>query len=141
METISVSPIRQRPLQRSRAGRVSLFSAVCVAAAIGLGGASRVSAAPQPERAAVPADTRAPSREPGFIPLDPSTQPQAGNTQVQVPDAASNQEIKGQYGMSLVFLVIGGVFTTALLVWLFMALMRRTWDSNHPPASQRRHSD
>jgi hypothetical protein len=87
------------------------------------------------------ADPAQPSRAPGFIPVDPSTQPQTGNTGIQVPDPASNQEVREQYGVGLVLLVLGAALTMALLVGLFMVVARRTWDSNHPPPSRPRHSD
>jgi len=90
--------------------------------------------------AGLSANPGGPSHAPGFIRIDPSTQPQAGNTGIQVPDPASNQEVRAQYGAGLVVLVLGAALTMALLVGLFMVLARRTWDSTHPPPSQRRHS-
>jgi len=129
METTSSSTGRQWRMQR-RAGRASLCSAALIAA-ICLGGASGVSAATQQEPPAVAANPSDSSRVPGFIPLDPSTQPQAGSTGVQVPDAASNREVRGQYGVGLVLLTLGVVITAALVVGLFMVVVRRTWDSRH----------
>jgi len=48
-----------------------------------------------------------------------------------VPDAASNREVRGQYGVGLVLLTLGVVITAALVVGLFMVVVRRTWDSRH----------
>jgi len=109
-----------------------------MAGAVCLAGTSRVFAASPPEAASVSATRPGPSRAPEFIPLDPSLQPQTGNTGIQVPDAASDQEVQGELSSGLVMLVIGAVLSVALGVWLFMVVMRRSWDSNHTPASQRR---
>jgi hypothetical protein len=138
MEIKSSSRVRQRPLQRSPAGRASLCRAALIAGAVCLAGTSQVFAASEPQAAAASTTGPGPSRAPEFIPLDPSLQPQTGNTGIQVPDAASDQEVKGELGSGLVLLVTGVVFTVALGVWVFMVVMRRSWDSNHAPASQRR---
>jgi hypothetical protein len=78
-----------------------------------------------------------PSR--GFVPVDPATQPQAGETAIQVPDPASDREIKGQYGLGIVLLVLGGLVSAALVVALFRIVVRRSWESHDAPASQGRH--
>jgi len=82
-----------------------------------------------------------PAPLPGFIPLDPSLQPPTDTTQVQIPDPASNQEVAGEYGVGLVLLIVAGLLTTAVLIGVFMIVMRQTWDATPAPASQRRPSE
>lgn len=138
METLPTSSVRERRSRHTSTARTSLRAAALLAGAVCLGGVSPVLAAPQAEPAAASPSSPEPSRTPGFVPLDRSTQPQAGETAVQVPDPASDREVEGQYGLGVFLLVLGGLVTAAFVVALFRIVMRRTWDSNHAPASQGR---
>ena len=158
MEHISTL-VEPRGFRRSRGVIVSIRAALVAAGALGLSVVSpaafaepmsarslessadgdtpaRSSAMPNPTDPAQP-----PGLVPGFIPLDPSTQPQAGDTQIQVPSPATNKEIQGEYGVGIALLAIGVLLTGAVLVGLYMIVMRRSWDSNPPPVSQRRLSE
>jgi hypothetical protein len=66
---------------------------------------------------------------------EPTLPREPNPTGITVPDEASTQEIsKGEYGVSLGLLILGGVVLTALAVGLFMLMMRRTW-GEHDEAS------
>lgn len=95
-------------------------------------------AAPPPSAAAPPSSAE-PAQGPAFVPLDRSTEPQAGETAIQVPDPASDREVSEQYGLGVFLLVLGGLITAGFVMALFRIVMRRTWDSTHAPASQGRH--
>ncbi len=96
-----------------------------------------MSAAPQAEPAPAAPRIVEPARGSGFV--DPATQPQAGETAVQVPDPVTDRDIQGQYGLGIMLLVIGGLLCTALVIALFRIVMRRSWESHDGPASQARH--
>ena len=115
-----------------------LGAVALIAGAVCLGGVSPVFAAP-PEPASAVTSAAEPSQGPRFVRVDPSSQPQAGETAVQVPDPASDREVKGQYGLGVVLLVLGGLLSGAFVVALFRIVIRRTWDSTEAPASQGRH--
>lgn len=55
----------------------------------------------------------------------------ANPTQLQLPDEATNSEVRSEYGIGLVLMIAGGVIVTALVVGLFMVLMRKTWSASH----------
>lgn len=139
METLPTSPVQPRRSRHPSAGRASLRAAAVLAGAVCLGGVSPVFAASPPEPAVAAPSPAEPSQPSGFVPFDRSTQPQAGETRVQVPDPASDREVQGQYGLGVFLLVLGGLVSVAFMVALFRIVMRRTWDSNHAPASHGRH--
>jgi hypothetical protein len=61
-------------------------------------------------------------------------------TGITVPDDAFSEKIdKGEYGVGLGLLILGGVVLTALVVGLFMVLMRRTWGEQHEAGAPSRH--
>ena len=61
-------------------------------------------------------------------------------TGITVPDNASAQEInKGEYGVGLGLLILGGVVLTAMVVGLFMLVMRRSWGEHHEASAPSRH--
>jgi hypothetical protein len=137
METPTTSPI-QRRFQRARTGRASFRTAALLAGAVGLAAVSPALAAPRAEPA-TSITTPSPGQPPtgtGFVASDRSTLPQAGKTEIQVPDPASDSEVKGQYGVGVFLLVLGGLIGAAFFIALFRVVMRRTWDSNHAPASR-----
>lgn len=51
--------------------------------------------------------------------------------QLQLPDEATNAEVRGEYGIGLVLMIAGGVIVAALVVGLLMVLMRKTWSTSH----------
>lgn len=108
-----------------------------MAGALCLGSVSPVLAAPTPAPTAASASPAAPSRSPGVISTDRSTQPQAGETAIQIPDPATDQEVSGQYALGVFLLVLGGLISAAFVVALFRIVMRHSWDSNHAPLSRR----
>lgn len=110
-----------------------------IVGAVCLGGVSQVSAAPQSAPAAAASSTAERSQVRGFVRVDPSSQPQAGETRIQVPDPASDGEVKSQYGVGIVLLVLGGLIGAGFVVALSRIVLRRTWDSTDAPASQGRH--
>jgi hypothetical protein len=159
METLSML-VEPRGRRRSRGVLLPLRVGLVAACALGLSVASPAAFA-EPMNAGAPAvhaDTNAPAHSnampdpadpatqspglvTGFIPIDPATQPQAGETHVQVPSTATNQEVKGEYGVGLALIVIAVLLTAAVLVGLYMVVVRRSWDSHDPPVSQRRLSE
>ena len=60
----------------------------------------------------------------------PSVSPQAPNpTDVQVPDEATAEELKGQYGIGLGLLILIGVVVAGALVGVVSLLLRRSWSA------------
>jgi hypothetical protein len=71
---------------------------------------------------------------------DPTLPREPDPTGVTVPDRASDQEIsKGEYGVGMGLLILGGVILTALVVGLFMLMMRRTWGEHDEAPAPSRH--
>ncbi|HEU4582206.1 MAG TPA: hypothetical protein VFS67_28315 [Polyangiaceae bacterium] len=134
METQSSTVVA--PLVRSRApARGSrLFRAGVCAAGLLLSGAPALAAAPASADAIARTHSAQldPSASPGTTRSDPSLPREPNPTGITVPDDASSEEIdRGEYGVGLGLLILGGVVLTALVVGLFMVLMRRTWGEHH----------
>ena len=71
---------------------------------------------------------------------DPTLPREPNPTGVTAPDSASDQEIsKGEYGVGLGMLILGGVILTAMVVGLFMLMMRRTWGEHDEAPAPSRH--
>jgi hypothetical protein len=71
---------------------------------------------------------------------DPSLPREPNPTGVTTPDPASGQEIsKGEYGVGLGLLILGGVILTGMVVGLFMVMMRRTWGEHDDAPAPSRH--
>lgn len=47
-----------------------------------------------------------------------------------LPDPASTEELRGQYGWGLMSMIVGGVIVTMALVSLFIFFMRRSWSAS-----------
>jgi hypothetical protein len=138
MKPLATSLVPRRQVRQGRTGRAPFRAAALLAGAVGLGSIGPALAAPTAE----PAGTSAPSTgtqapAAGVVASDRSLLPQAGRTEIQVPDPASDAEVKGQYGIGLFLLVLGGLVAAGFVVALFRVVMRQTWDSHHAPASQR----
>ena len=71
---------------------------------------------------------------------DPTLPREPDPTGVTAPDKVSDQEIsKGEYGVGLGLLILGGVILTAMVVGLFMLMMRRTWGEHDEAPAPSRH--
>lgn len=143
METLTstVAAPLVRPRAPARGSRL-LRAGVCAAGLL-LSGAPALAASPAPaDNSALPSSARGASpADPGLAAAtrraDPTAPGEPNPISVTVPDAASNQEIsKGEYGVSLGLLILGGVLLTALVVGIFMVMMRRTW-GEHDEAPSR----
>jgi hypothetical protein len=53
-----------------------------------------------------------------------------GGLQQTLPDPASAEEVRGQYGWGLMSMIVGGVIVTMALVSLFIFFMRRSWSTS-----------
>lgn len=47
-----------------------------------------------------------------------------------LPDPASSEELRGQYGWGLISMIVGGVIVTIAFVSLFIFFMRRSWSTS-----------
>jgi hypothetical protein len=61
---------------------------------------------------------------------DETARADRGGLRQDLPDDASNAEVKGQYGFGLISLIVGGVIATVALVSLFIFFMRRSWSAS-----------
>jgi hypothetical protein len=71
---------------------------------------------------------------------EPTLPREPNPTGITVPDPASDAEIsKGEYGLGLGLLILGGVILTAIVVGLFLVTMRRSWGERDEAAAPSRH--
>jgi hypothetical protein len=71
---------------------------------------------------------------------DPTFPGEPNPTGVTTPDTVFPEEIsKGEYGVGLGLLILGGVILTAMVVGLFMLTMRRTWGEHDEAPAPSRH--
>jgi uncharacterized integral membrane protein len=48
-----------------------------------------------------------------------------------VPDEVSVDQLKGQYGLGLGLLILGGLVTAGAMIALFILLVRKPWTPEH----------
>jgi len=65
-----------------------------------------------------------------LAPRDETARADRGGLRQDLPDDASNAEVKGQYGLGLISLIVGGVIGTVAVVSLFIFFMRRSWSAS-----------
>jgi len=146
METLTSTVAAHLLRTRSPARGSRLLRAGVCAAGLLLSGTPALAASPasadnsalsHPARVASPGDRGSGSATRTAQPTLPR---EPNPTGITVPDEASTQEIsKGEYGVSLGLLILGGVVLTALVVGLFMLMMRRTWGEHDEASAPSRH--
>jgi hypothetical protein len=142
METQSSTVVA--PLVRSRAparGSRWFRAGVCAAGLL-LSGASALAAPLASADSVTRTNSAQMDRSPGSgtTRSEPSLSHEPNPIGITVPDSASSEEInKGEYGVGLGLLILGGVVLTAMVVGLFMVLMRRTWGEQHEAGAPSRH--
>lgn len=68
---------------------------------------------------------------PAPVPRVPETaRADRGGLPQTLPDPASGEELRGQYGWGLMSMIVGGVIVTMALVSLFIFFMRRSWSAS-----------
>lgn len=68
---------------------------------------------------------------PSPVPQPPETaRADRGGVVETLPDPATTEEVRGQYGWGLVWLIAGGLIVTLAIVSLFIFFMRRSWSSS-----------
>lgn len=87
-----------------------------------------------------PTSATAPSATDPAVPAQglPAPVPQAeetaradrGGLRQTLPDSASAEEVRGQYGWGLITMIVGGVIVTTAFVSLFIFFMRRSWSTS-----------
>lgn len=137
------------PFTRTRAlarGSRLLRAGVCAAGLL-LSGAPALAAGPASAETRAPASSGQghrvagnPDSQVATRMADPTLPREPSPIGVMTPDNANDQEIsKGEYGVGLGMLILGGVLLTALVVGLFMLMMRRTWGEHEEAPAPSRH--
>jgi hypothetical protein len=68
---------------------------------------------------------------PAPVPRAPETaRADRGGLEQTLPDPASAEEVRSQYGWGLMSMIVGGVIVTMALVSLFIFFMRRSWSTS-----------
>jgi hypothetical protein len=63
--------------------------------------------------------------------LERPTSQSADPIRLDLPDDATDQEVRGEYGVGMVTLIIGGVASAAVIVGLLFVVMRKSWSTSH----------
>lgn len=81
------------------------------------------------EQGQVPTVPGAPAPAPASDPRssDPTLPREPNPTGIELPDEVSAQELKGEYGLGLGLLILGGVLVAGVVIGLLTVLMRRSW--------------
>ncbi|MEY4545015.1 MAG: hypothetical protein RL685_1210 [Pseudomonadota bacterium] len=123
-----------RPRVRSVWARSWWRSGVC-AASLSLSAAPALAAASNlspPITAQVPGAPPIPGLPPSSLPDgDPSFPREPDPTGIEVPDEVSVDQLKGQYGLGLGLLILGGLVTAGAIIALFILLVRKPWTPEH----------
>jgi len=122
------------PRVRARALRSLLHSGVCAACLLLSGAPVLAAASPDPVSdvarptpaqdgpiSPVPGDPRPAPAPERSLPQEPNP---AG---LQLPDEVTAQELKGEYGLGLGVLIVGGVVIAGAVIGLVSLLLRRSW--------------
>jgi len=65
------------------------------------------------------------------VPRAPETaRADRGGLRQTLPDPASAEEVRSQYGWGLISMIVGGVIVTMAFVSLFIFFMRRSWSTS-----------
>ena len=59
--------------------------------------------------------------------VDPTFPREPDPTGIEVPDEVTADQLKGQYGIGLGLLILGGIITAGALIALFLLVVRRPW--------------
>lgn len=131
-----VTPPRRQTRSRRvsgawRAGVCAVGLSLCAAPLL----AAEKSASP-PITAQVPGAPPIPGLPPTPLPdSDPTFPREPDPTGIAVPDEVTVDQLKGQYGIGLGLLILGGVVTAAAVIALFILLVRKPWTEAHSPSS------
>lgn len=68
---------------------------------------------------------------PAVIPRPPeAARADRGGLQQTLPDPATSEEVRSQYGWGLISMIVGGVIVAMAFVSLFIFFMRRSWSTS-----------
>lgn len=69
-----------------------------------------------------------PTPQPGN---DPTFPREPDPTGIEVPDQVTADQLKGQYGIGLGLLILGGIITAGAVVALLLLVVRKPWTEAH----------
>lgn len=85
-----------------------------------------------PVTAQVPGVPPVPGLPPTPLPNNDPTFPREPDpTGINVPDEVTADQLKGQYGIGLGLLILGGIIAAGALIALFILLLRKPWSHAH----------
>ncbi len=123
-----------RPCVRSLGAR-SWWRAGACAASLSLC-ATPLLAADSPKAPVVTAQAPGVPPIPGLPPTplpenDPTFPREPDPTGIEVPDEVTVDQLKGQYGIGLGLLILGGIVTAGAVIALLVLLVRKPWSEAH----------
>ena len=62
---------------------------------------------------------------------DPTFPREPDPTGIEVPDEVTADQLKGQYGIGLGLLILGGVITAGAVIALLLLVVRKPWSEAH----------
>jgi hypothetical protein len=136
METLTPIPPAHRPhVDSRRAG--SWFRAGVCAVGLTIAGVPAIAlAAPDLAPSSTSSVANAaelppqPVESPARPTLDPTLPREPNPTGIELPDEVTANEMKGQYGVGLGLLILGGIVIAGVVIGLSTLLMRRSWSEN-----------
>jgi hypothetical protein len=111
------------------------FATLLASAPLVAAGAAAAESTGQPDRATTTAPATTPrgnddGRKVAPVPNVESSAP-ATPMPMSLPDRASADEVKGEYGIGIAGLIIGTMLVVALVVGTLYVISRRSWSASH----------